>query len=151
MFQFFKSSIPLHWQQRVYIMCIDQYGNSAPNNTQLWVYYAQIWILMHGFETHASFWCTQIYKAIEIVNGHLVHQRKPALQGSERKTACLATFLSTMLIGLNVISGSCVSKLIGQKFTSFLCCHFLSMPLFSLQLKTSRLAFMCKEVLGCKV
>ena len=65
--------------------------------------------------------------------------------------ACLTTFLSTMLIGLNVISSSCVSKLSGQKFTSFLCCHFLSMPLFSLQLKTSRQAFMCKEVLGCKV
>ena len=41
--------------------------------------------------------------------------------------ACLTTFLSTMLIGLNVISGSCVSKQIGQKFSSFLCCHFLSM------------------------
>ena len=33
-----------------------------------------------------------------------------------------------MLIGLNVISGSCISKLIGQKF--------ISMPLFSLWLKT---------------
>ena len=41
-----------------------------------------------------------------------------------------------MLIGLNVISGSCISKLIGGKFTSFLHYHFLSMPLFSLRLKT---------------
>ena len=43
-----------------------------------------------------------------------------------------------MLIGLNVVSGSCISKLIGGKFSSFLilCCHFFSMPLFLLQLKT---------------
>ena len=53
-------------------------------------------------------------------------------QGSERKTVCLPTFLSAMLIGLNVISGSCISKLIGRKFTSVLSCHFLSTPWFSL-------------------
>ena len=41
-----------------------------------------------------------------------------------------------MLIGLNVISGSCISKLIGRKFTFFLCYHFPSIPLFSLWLKT---------------
>ena len=36
-----------------------------------------------------------------------------------------------MLISLNVISGSCISKLIGQKFTFFLRCHFLStLPAF---------------------
>ena len=36
-----------------------------------------------------------------------------------------------MLIGLNVISGSCISKLIGRKFTSFLSCHFLSTSVFT--------------------
>ena len=43
-----------------------------------------------------------------------------------QNSACLTTFLSAMLIGLNVISGSCISKLIGRKFTSFvqLCFHF---------------------------
>ena len=57
-----------------------------------------------------------------------------------------------MLTGLNVIASSCISKLIGQKFTSFLHCHFLSTPLFSLWLKTCRfyLAYTCKEVLSSK-
>ena len=57
-----------------------------------------------------------------------------------------------MLIGLNVISSSCISKLIGCKFTSFLSCHFLSMPLFSLWLKACcfYLAYMCEEALVSK-
>ena len=48
-----------------------------------------------------------------------------------QNSACLTTFLSAMLIGLNVISCSCISKMIGWKFTfqavtSFvrLCFHF---------------------------
>ena len=42
-----------------------------------------------------------------------------------------------MLTGLNVVSGSCISKLIGWKFSSFLIlsCHFLSKPLFSFRMK----------------
>ena len=135
--QVFKSSIPLHWQQRLGIMCIDQFGNCAPDNTQLWVYYAQIWILTHIFEICVSPWCTHIFKVIKIVNGHLAHQRNQIGKvRPEHKTACLTTFLSTIQIGLHVISGSCILKLTGQKFTSFLCCYFLSMPLFSLWLKT---------------
>ena len=51
-----------------------------------------------------------------------------------QNSACLTTFLSAMLIGLNVISGSCISKLIGLKFASFISCHFLSKPLLSLLL-----------------
>ena len=42
-----------------------------------------------------------------------------------KSSARLTTFLSAMLIGLNVTSGSCISTVIGQKFTSFLRCHFL--------------------------
>ena len=74
---------------------------------------------------------------------------KPDWHGSEHKT----TFLSVMLIGLNVISGSCIAELFGQTFTSFLSCYFLSMPLFSLQLKTCHfyLAYTCEEALGSKV
>ena len=70
-------------------------------------------------------------------------------------SACLTTFLSAMLIGLNVISGSCIPKLIGRKFTSFVSCHFLSTPLFSLQLKTCYFylaySYTCEEALGSKV
>ena len=44
---------------------------SAPNNLQLWVYYAQILILT---EIHVSSWRTHILKAIEIVHSHLAHQ-----------------------------------------------------------------------------
>ena len=48
---------------------------NAPDNTQLWVYYAQIWIWMHRLEIHASSWCTHVFKPIKIVNGHLEHQQ----------------------------------------------------------------------------
>ena len=51
-----------------------------------------------------------------------------------QNSACLTTFLSAMLIGFNVISGSCISKLIGLKFASFISCHFLSKPPLSLLL-----------------
>ena len=52
-----------------------------------------------------------------------------------QNSACLTTFLSMMLNGLNVISSSCIPKRTGWEFTSFLSCHFLSTPLFSLRLK----------------
>ena len=73
---------------------------------------------------------------MEIVDGYLAHQRNQIGKVRNANSTCLTTFLSAMLIGLNVISGSCISKLIGQKFTSFLRCHFLPLPLFSLRLKT---------------
>ena len=74
---------------------------------------------------------------IKIVDGHLARQQNQI--GKVRpvhKTACLTTFLFAILIGLHVISGSCILKLTGQKFTSFLWCYFLSMPSFLLWLKT---------------
>ena len=48
-----------------------------------------------------------------------------------------------MLTGLNVVSGSCISKLIGWKFSSFLIlsCHFLSKPLFSFWMKNVSFSF----------
>ena len=49
--------------------------HSAPDNAQLWVYYAQIWILTHRLQICASSWCTRISKAIKIVDGHLAHQQ----------------------------------------------------------------------------
>ena len=70
-----------------------------------------------------------------------------------QNSACPTTFLSAMLIGLNVVSSSCISKQIGRKFTSFLRWHFLSTPWFLHQLKTCRvyLVYMSTEVLGSKV
>ena len=70
-----------------------------------------------------------------------------------QNSACLTTFLSAMLIGLNVISSSSISKLTGQKVASFLSHHFLFTPLFSLQLKTCcfYLAYTCEEALWWKV
>ena len=63
-----------------------------------------------------------------------------------KHTACLITFLSTMLTGLKVISSSCISKPTGQKFTSFL-------RLFSLQLKIChfQLVYTCEEALGSEI
>ena len=57
-----------------------------------------------------------------------------------------------MLTGLNVISSTCISKLIGRKITSFLRCHFLNTPLFSLRLKTCHfyLVYTYEEALGRK-
>ena len=82
---------------------------------------------------------------------------KPDQQDSECKTllvqlTSLTIFLSVMLIGLNVISGSCILKLIGQKFTSFLCYHFFLRHMFSLWLKTCHfyLAYTCEEALSSK-
>ena len=109
---------------------------SAPSNSQLWVCYAQIWILTHRLEIHASSLHTRIFKAIKIVDGHLVQHKTRLIRFGRQNSACLTIFLSMMLIGLDVISGSCISKLIGWKFTSFVSCHFLSTPLFSLHLKT---------------
>ena len=58
-------------------------------------------------------------------SGHLAHQQNQIGMVGNTKL-CLTTFLSMMLIGLNIISGSCILKLIGWKFTSFLhlCFHF---------------------------
>ncbi len=50
-------------------------ARSAPNNAQLRVFYAQIWILTQKLEIHASFWRTHIFKAIEIVDAHIARQR----------------------------------------------------------------------------
>ena len=47
----------------------------TPDNAQLQVCYAQIWILMPRLEIGASSWCTHIFKAIKIVDGYLAHQR----------------------------------------------------------------------------
>ena len=47
----------------------------GPDNAQLCVYYAQIWILTHRLEIRASSLRTHIFKAIEKVDGHLAHQR----------------------------------------------------------------------------
>ena len=72
-----------------------------------------------------------IFSVTETVSGHLAHQRKPDWHGLECKA--LLAFLSVMLIGLNVISGNCISKLIGRIslpfyiVISFLClCFYFS-------------------------
>ena len=77
---------------------------SAPSNSQLWVCYAQIWILTHRLEIHASSLHTRIFKAIKIVDGHLVQHETRSIRFGRQNSACLTIFLSTMLIGLDVIS-----------------------------------------------
>ena len=116
----------------------------------------RFWILTHRLEICASSWHIHIFQAIKRVNGHLVHQQNKISKVQNEKThthTCWTTFLSAILIGLNVISGSCISKLIDQKFIFFLSCHFCSTPLISLRLNTCRfyLAYMCKEALSNKV
>ena len=66
---------------------------------------------MHRLEICVSSWCTHIFKAIEIVDGHLAHQRN---QVRNANSACLTTLLSATLTGLNVISGS---------WSEILCCQ----------------------------
>ena len=91
---------------------------------------------MHSLKIRASSWRTQIFKAIEIVEGHSAHQQNQISKVRNTNSAYLTTFLSTMPTDLNVISGSCISNLTGWKFTSFLRFHFLSTPWFLLWLKT---------------
>ena len=126
---------------------------SAPDNAQLRVYYAHIWILTHRLEIHASSWRTHIFKAIERVDGYLAHQRNKIGKVRNAKL-CLLTYIPVRDADwFKLISVICISKLIGRKFTSFLSCHFFSMPLFSLRLKTCRfyLVYTCEEALGSKV
>ena len=119
-------------------------SSSAPNNAQLWVYYAQISILMHRLVIHATSWCTHTFEVIEIADGHLVHQQKPDWQSSERKTllawphSCLQCWL------LKCHFWQLYFKADWSKI------HFLSMPLFLLWLKTCcfYLVYTCKEVLS---
>ena len=79
---------------------------------------------MHRLEFCASSWCTHIFKAIKMVNNHLAYQWHHIGKFWNANSAFLTTFLSAMLIGLNVASGSCILKLIGQKFIFFLCLCF---------------------------
>ena len=119
-------------------------SSSAPNNAQLWVYYAHISILMHRLVIHATSWCMHTFKVIEIADGHLVHQQKLDWQSSERKTllawphSCLQCWL------LKCHFWQLYFKADWSKI------HFLSMPLFLLWLKTCRfyLVYTCKEVLS---
>ena len=64
-------------------------------------------------------------------SGHLAHQQNQIGKVGMQNSACLTTFLSTMRIGLSVISGSCISKLTGWKFTSFLSSHLCQCQMFS--------------------
>jgi len=110
---------------------------SAPDSAQLRVYYTQIWILTHRLEICASSWCIHIFKAIEVVDGYLGHQRNKISKVQNTKL-CLPNHIPVR----NADCFKChfwhITQLIGQKFTSFLSCHFLSAPLFSLWLKICR-------------
>ena len=66
---------------------------------------------------------------IEIVDGHLACQRNQIGKVQNAKLS-----LPNHIPSWNIISGSCISKPSGQKFTSFLRCYFFPMPMFSLQL-----------------
>ena len=48
--------------------------SSVPDNAQLRVYYAQVWILTHRLEIRASSWHTHTFKTFETVSSHSAQQ-----------------------------------------------------------------------------
>ena len=112
--------------------------------------------IMHRFE----FWCTdegsmrhldaQIFSSDWDSQWSFSASTKPDWQGLEHKTACIPVSDAGWF---KCHFWQLYFKAEWSDFTSFLHCHFLSMPLFLLRLKTRHfyLAYTWEETLGSKV